>query len=103
MLLYHDGSFMQVLEGAPTDVEAVFGRILYDPHHRDIHQVLETEVDRRRFGRWSMGFIEPSRIADEEALACREEFENLAAHFKDLDAHPFVHVMLSSFVRGARL
>ena len=55
MLLYADGSFFQVLEGAPEDVERLFERISADPRHDSLTLIIREPVAVRAFGEWSMG------------------------------------------------
>jgi hypothetical protein len=56
MLLYKDGSFMQVLEGEKERVLLTFSRIQKDTRHKDIFLLRERELERRNFDGWSMGF-----------------------------------------------
>ena len=63
MLLYHEGSFFQVLECPEAAVRRVFERVSADPRHKDVLLVWQGEVETRQFGDWSMGFIN-SRLAD---------------------------------------
>jgi hypothetical protein len=55
-LLFSDGCFAQVLEGARADVEFVFETIQCDPRHRDVTILHLHEIDHRSFGQWSMAF-----------------------------------------------
>jgi hypothetical protein len=63
MLLYDDGSFLQVLEGERDPVLEVYTRILKDPRHDSITKLLEREADERTFGDWQMGFVAVGGIA----------------------------------------
>jgi len=56
MLLYSRGSFMQVLEGDESAVEAAMIRIREDPRHHGICELTRGTIERREFGSWSMGF-----------------------------------------------
>ena len=56
MLLHHDGSFIQVLEGEQKSVEALFDKIEADARHQDTNVVLRTCVEERAFDQWSMGY-----------------------------------------------
>jgi hypothetical protein len=56
MLLYADGSFMQILEGSPAAIDETMGRIRNDDRHRDVVVIETRPIARREFGRWSMGF-----------------------------------------------
>jgi hypothetical protein len=59
MLVFHDRSFLQALEGEQRAVNEVFARITSDRRHRDI-EVLHRGpgFDQRLFGEWSMGFAD---------------------------------------------
>jgi hypothetical protein len=57
MLVYHDGSFLQVLEGEATAVDSLYERITRDDRHTKCTVLLRTFIDRRNFGDWSMGFV----------------------------------------------
>jgi hypothetical protein len=56
MLLYVGGSFMQVLEGEESSVDAAFARIRSDSRHDGILLIQRESIPQRSFDRWSMGF-----------------------------------------------
>ncbi|MCC6537888.1 MAG: BLUF domain-containing protein [Bryobacterales bacterium] len=60
MLLYHDHSFMQILEGDREAVAALVARIAADTRHRGFTMFHQGEVAEREFGEWSMAFRAPS-------------------------------------------
>lgn len=64
-LLYHDGSFMQALEGPPAAVEAVYGRVEADPRHRGILTLLRERTETRAFPTWSMGLLDPEAVPED--------------------------------------
>jgi hypothetical protein len=64
MLVYADGSFMQVLEGPAEEVDALLDRISSDPRHRGVMLLLREPIQTREFGRWTMGFYAPGRRRD---------------------------------------
>ena len=57
LLLHHDGSFLQVLEGDRAVLEALFASICLDKRHNRIVKLLEREVEERHFAEWKMGFV----------------------------------------------
>ncbi len=65
MLLYHEGSFLQVLEGEPTHIDLIYHSIARDPRHRSPKVLFKSEIARREFPDWSMGYVDttawPSR------------------------------------------
>jgi hypothetical protein len=54
MLLYIGGSFLQVLEGQPETVDAVFSRILGDKRHNQVSLIAREFVPERAFEGWTM-------------------------------------------------
>lgn len=56
LLLYHEGSFLQVLEGDRSVVEALFDRIGEDPRHTDKLLLFRRQGVARCFDEWTMGF-----------------------------------------------
>ena len=56
MLLYIDGSFFQVLEGAAADVDTVYRAIDSDKRHERISLIIREPIVDRGFGEWTMGF-----------------------------------------------
>ena len=57
MLLYDDGNFMQVLEGPPAAVDALYDSIARDSRHYAIIKIFEETSPTRSFPDWSMGFV----------------------------------------------
>lgn len=56
MLLHHDGSFLQYLEGEEPDVSAVFERISKDPRHHGIFVLDKGNIAEKALPSWSMGY-----------------------------------------------
>lgn len=57
LLLYHDGSILQVLEGEKEVIEDLFyNKICFDKRHHGIIELLNNEIKDRSFEDWSMGF-----------------------------------------------
>jgi FAD-dependent sensor of blue light len=71
MLLYKDGSFMQVLEGEKAIVLRTFARIQKDTRHKDIFLLREREMESRNFNGWSMGFksVKASDLRDKPGFS----------------------------------
>ena len=57
MLLYGDGSFIQVLEGESEDIEAAYAAIQADSRHRNVTRILSAKIFQRNFADWKMGFM----------------------------------------------
>jgi hypothetical protein len=54
MLLYIGGSFLQVLEGQPEMVDAVFSRIIRDNRHTQLTLIARESIPERAFEGWTM-------------------------------------------------
>lgn len=57
MLLHHEGTFLQALEGPQETVEPLFARIAKDPRHTHIVLLLRRTVEVPSFEGWHMGFV----------------------------------------------
>jgi hypothetical protein len=64
MLLYHQGSFIQLLEGEPLDVLATYRKIEADPRHHSVQLLMQLSIKDRTFPDWTMGFAQPDRLSD---------------------------------------
>ena len=58
MLVYHGGSFLQVLEGPEGAVNSLFVKIEKDPRHGEINILFRDTVPEKEFEEWSMGYID---------------------------------------------
>jgi hypothetical protein len=54
ILLYRDGSFMQVLEGIETSVRDLHKVIAVDPRHQGLVTILQRNISDRHFRDWAM-------------------------------------------------
>ena len=64
MLLYHEGSFIQVLEGPERAVTQTYQIVSKDPRHSDVQVLFQGEIEERSFGEWSMGYVPARNIRD---------------------------------------
>lgn len=58
VLVYAEGSFLQVLEGPSSAVCSTFSSIERDRRHHRLLRVFDGDVATRSFGDWSMGFVD---------------------------------------------
>ena len=56
LLLYHDGNFIQVLEGPEAPLRATVARIRKDPRHTLFTLLLDQPIGARAFAGWAMGY-----------------------------------------------
>ncbi|TGD65703.1 BLUF domain-containing protein [Tabrizicola sp. WMC-M-20] len=62
VMLYHDQSFFQVLEGERCAVERCYMRILGDTRHVGVLRLWNQPVDERVFSHWAMGYAGPDPL-----------------------------------------
>ena len=63
MLLYDQGSFFQILEGSPKDVDQLYTEITKDKRHAKVVTIIREPIAKRSFADWTMGF---SKISSQE-------------------------------------
>jgi len=62
ILCYGGGIFLQAIEGGRLPVSELFGHIQRDARHKDVALLQYEEISERRFGGWSMGQVNISKI-----------------------------------------
>ena len=62
VLCYGGGVFLQAIEGGRSAVSDLYGHIQKDPRHKDVVLLHYEEVLERRFGGWTMGLVDASRV-----------------------------------------
>lgn len=67
MLLYHQGSFIQALEGEQSVVESLYQKIGTDKRHLETRVLYRGDIPDRNFKSWSMGFYR-SKQSNEDNL-----------------------------------
>ena len=62
ILCYGDGIFLQCIEGGRMQVSELYGTIQADDRHREVALLHFEEIAERRFGGWSMGQVNLSKL-----------------------------------------
>ena len=62
ILCYGGGIFLQAIEGGRLTVSELYGHIQRDARHKDVVLLHYEEISERRFGGWTMGQVNMSRI-----------------------------------------
>jgi len=101
LLLYHQGSFMQFMEGEEAAVLDTFEhRIVPSPLHRDVTLLLRQPVTERNFPDWSMGFIDTSHTCADHVPGFRD-FLRTSGIFLHLQGNSArVRAIIDGFHRG---
>jgi hypothetical protein len=66
MLLYGEGSFIQVLEGTSNDIESTYAVIQADNRHINVTRILSGKLHARNFADWKMGFMSVNKNTIEQ-------------------------------------
>jgi hypothetical protein len=62
ILCYGGGIFLQAIEGGRMAVSELYGHIQKDVRHKDVVLLHYEEISERRFGGWTMGQVNMSKI-----------------------------------------
>ena len=62
ILCFGGGIFLQAIEGGRMQVSELFGHIQRDARHKDVGLLHYEEISERRFGGWSMGQVNLSKL-----------------------------------------
>jgi hypothetical protein len=63
-LMYAEQSFFQVIEGPQKSIDELYAKLLQDPRHCRVTQLLKSPIDHRRFADWSMAFMHYDKLED---------------------------------------
>jgi hypothetical protein len=76
MLLYHDGNFMQALEGPEPEVDELMRHLEGDDRHRGLIVLDRRPITERHFPKWSMAFKDLTGIEPSPGDAYSDFFSN---------------------------
>ena len=75
ILCYGGGIFLQAIEGGRSPVSELYGHIQQDKRHKDVVLLHYQEISERRFGGWTMGQVNMSKINSSILLKYAEKPE----------------------------
>jgi Sensors of blue-light using FAD len=75
ILCFGGGVFLQAVEGGRVAVNKLYQHILRDPRHSEVTLLDYAEISERRFGGWTMGQVDMSRINPNLLLKYAEKAE----------------------------
>ncbi len=75
ILCYGGGIFLQAIEGGRMAVSELYGHIQRDPRHKDVVLLDYEEITERRFGGWTMGQVNMSKLNHSILLKYSEKAE----------------------------
>lgn len=100
MLVYHDGAFLQVLEGDKLAIDPLYKQIEQDPRHSHIRLIARREIEEREFADWDMALVD-TRAFDQTSPEACGIFRDLDEAMSDLSLTPDqAHQALAMFRQG---
>ncbi|MDO9025783.1 BLUF domain-containing protein [Zwartia sp.] len=75
ILCYGGGIYLQAIEGGRRQVNELYGHIVRDPRHKDVVLLHYSEITERRFGGWTMGQVNLSKLNISTVLKYSEQPE----------------------------
>ncbi|MBC7436412.1 MAG: BLUF domain-containing protein [Bdellovibrionales bacterium] len=75
ILCYGGGIFLQAIEGGRMAVSGLYGHIQKDQRHKDVVLLNFEEISERRFGGWTMGQVNLSKLNHSILLKYSERAE----------------------------
>ena len=75
ILCYGGGVFLQAIEGGRQAVNRLYNHIIEDPRHKDVELLHYEEISERRFGGWTMGQVNLSKLNTSIVLKYSEKPE----------------------------
>ena len=101
VLFYHNGNFLQVLEGKKEHLEQLMTTLKNDTRHTCITLIVEMEITTRGFSGWNMDIfnLDNDAILERKDLAAYEEMFSTQC---SMDSSIFIN-MLKSLYKDAAL
>lgn len=75
ILCYGGGVFVQAIEGGRSAVNRLYTQIIEDPRHKDVELLHYEEISERRFGGWTMGQVNLTKLNTSIVLKYSEKPE----------------------------
>lgn len=75
ILCYGGGIYLQAIEGGRKQVNELYGHIVRDTRHKDVVLLHYEEITERRFGGWTMGKVNLSKLNTSIVLKYSEQPE----------------------------
>lgn len=101
MLFYHNGRFIQALEGETEALEELMAVLENDARHENIQRIVDQAIKKRAFDEWSMGSLDLSEdvsIDPDELIRIRDAYKK---HLL-VDSKLMVELYKAMLAMGAR-
>ncbi|OOQ59354.1 BLUF domain-containing protein [Mucilaginibacter pedocola] len=99
VLLYCEGSFIQVLEGDDDEVDTIFEKIERDNRHKNVIVMMNEPIEKRNFPNWAMGF---GLMSDEDSCKFIDDITTTESIMSKTGDHPSI-ALLKAFIESNNL
>lgn len=69
LLFYHNGRFLQIIEGEQDALEQLMAILQQDPRHTDIVRIIDENIYQRSFAQWNMDSL---NLSPDETIDVKE-------------------------------
>ncbi|MBD1384934.1 BLUF domain-containing protein [Mucilaginibacter rigui] len=77
VLLYSEGTFIQVLEGKDSVIDALYSRIQADQRHKNVIKLIDEPIAEKSFSQWLMGFTVTDSAKTEKLVGYLKSISDL--------------------------
>ena len=102
MLLYHEGNFIQAVEGPEDVLDGLLRRIARDVRHHGIIHIYERAIEERDFADWSMGFVSSSQLDPQQVAGLNTFMDRMQRDGEEHVAPGAAHRLLVNFRDSVR-
>ncbi len=99
VLLYHEGIFIQLLEGEEKLIHETYKRIIADNRHAAVITIASGQLEQRNFPDWVMGF----KSINAEALKELKGYFEPEIQTPATENDSFSVSLLNAFLRAAKM
>lgn len=89
VLCQGQGVYLQVLEGKPDAVSALYARITADKRHKNLQQLSSEDVTGRRYGAWAMAHVD---LTDADSLLALRNSDALFETYPSTGERVMAHI-----------
>ena len=101
MLIYYNGTFLQVLEGYSKTVDELYSVIKRDKRHQNVITLYKNNIESANFSAWSMGFVDVEEIMKKGDKDFVKYFENtLTSESNSSELIAKVKTLIEKFQKG---
>lgn len=99
VLLYSEGTFIQLLEGRDKIIDALYKRIQADERHTNVITLVNQTTDEKSFEQWLMGFAVTDANKTEKLVGYLKSLNELDLDNKDSEAV----LAIKAFIESSQL